>query len=68
MVVALWPLARSRWLRVPLVLFPLAMAFTLVYGGEHYVIDILAGWAASVSPRSFRRRGSGAGPAAPVST
>ena len=20
------------------------MAFTLVYGGEHYVIDILAGW------------------------
>ncbi|WP_207782093.1 phosphatase PAP2 family protein [Phytoactinopolyspora limicola] len=27
-----------------LALFPLAMAFTLVYGGEHYVADVLAGW------------------------
>jgi len=68
-VVALWPLARSRWLRVPLVLFPLAMAFTLVYGGEHYVIDILAGWAcvglASLVSQAWERR---LGPPAPVST
>jgi membrane-associated phospholipid phosphatase len=26
-------------------LYPLAMGFTLVYTGEHYVIDILIGWA-----------------------
>ena len=32
---------RWRWL---LPLYPLAMAFTLVYTGEHYVIDILLGW------------------------
>jgi membrane-associated phospholipid phosphatase len=31
-------------LRVILVLFPLAMCFTLVYSGEHYVVDVLAGW------------------------
>ncbi|MBF6175836.1 phosphatase PAP2 family protein [Nocardia blacklockiae] len=43
--VTLWPLARRWWLRVPLVAFPAAMAFTLVYGGEHYVFDILLGFA-----------------------
>lgn len=32
---------RWRWL---LPLYPLAMAFSLVYTGEHYVIDILLGW------------------------
>jgi PAP2 superfamily len=32
---------RWRWL---LPLYPLAMAFTLVYTGEHYVIDIVLGW------------------------
>ncbi|MBF6348355.1 phosphatase PAP2 family protein [Nocardia flavorosea] len=42
--VALWPLVRNRWWKIPLALFPLAMAFTLVYGGEHYVVDVLAGW------------------------
>ncbi|MER5635663.1 phosphatase PAP2 family protein [Kitasatospora sp. NPDC002227] len=31
-------------LRALLVAYPLAMAFTLVYGGEHFVIDILMGW------------------------
>ena len=25
-------------------LYPLAMAFTLVYTGEHFVIDVLLGW------------------------
>ncbi|NED98131.1 phosphatase PAP2 family protein [Phytoactinopolyspora alkaliphila] len=54
-VVALWPLAaRLRGnklasatgvlVRAILILFPLAMAFTLAYGGEHYVVDIVAGW------------------------
>jgi membrane-associated phospholipid phosphatase len=32
---------RWRWL---LALYPLAMGFTLVYSGEHYVVDILMGW------------------------
>ena len=32
---------RARFL---LFIYPLAMAFTLLYGGEHYVIDIVAGW------------------------
>lgn len=34
-----------KWLRPVLVAFPLAMGFALVYSGEHYVIDILTGWA-----------------------
>ncbi|HSO95151.1 MAG TPA: phosphatase PAP2 family protein [Acidimicrobiia bacterium] len=32
---------RWRWL---LPLYPLAMAFSLVYTGEHYVIDLILGW------------------------
>ncbi len=32
------------WAKVLLALYPLVMAFTLVYGGEHYMIDIIAGW------------------------
>jgi membrane-associated phospholipid phosphatase len=27
-----------------LALYPLAMALTLVYTGEHFVIDVLLGW------------------------
>jgi membrane-associated phospholipid phosphatase len=38
-----WP--AGRLVRVGLGLYTLAMAFALVYGGEHYVTDILAGWA-----------------------
>lgn len=34
---------RSRWRHV-LWLYPLAMAFALVYTGEHYVVDVLLGW------------------------
>ncbi|MFC4150083.1 phosphatase PAP2 family protein [Micromonospora mangrovi] len=38
------PGVRRRWW--PLLLaYPLAMTFTLVYSGEHYVIDVLVGWA-----------------------
>jgi membrane-associated phospholipid phosphatase len=33
---------RSRW-RWLLVLYPMAMGYTLVYCGEHYVLDLLAG-------------------------
>ena len=42
--VILWQRTRRRVLRVLLVAYPPAMAFTLVYGGEHYVIDVLVGW------------------------
>jgi hypothetical protein len=35
----------GRWVRLALGLYTLAMAFALVYGGEHFVADILAGWA-----------------------
>ena len=35
----------GRWVRLALGFYTLAMAFTLVYGGEHFVADIVAGWA-----------------------
>ena len=41
----LWRLAPWVWARVLLVLYPLAMAFALVYTAEHYLVDILLGWA-----------------------
>ncbi len=40
----LWNRLSRRW-RPVLVAYPLVMAFTLVYTAEHYVIDILLGWA-----------------------
>jgi PAP2 superfamily len=40
----LWPLVKRRWARVLLALYPLAMAFALVYTAEHYFVDILLGW------------------------
>jgi membrane-associated phospholipid phosphatase len=39
-----WP-ALHRLGRTLLVAYVLGMAFTLVYGGEHYVVDVLLGWA-----------------------
>jgi membrane-associated phospholipid phosphatase len=45
-----WKRARV-WQRVLLVLYPLAMGFMLIVTGEHWLIDVLAGWvmAAGVS-------------------
>ncbi len=40
----LWSRVRKGW-RPWLVLYPVAMLFCLVYGGEHYVADVLVGWA-----------------------
>jgi membrane-associated phospholipid phosphatase len=40
----LWPRVNRRW-RPLLVAYPLGMAFSLIYLGEHYLIDILLGWA-----------------------
>jgi membrane-associated phospholipid phosphatase len=39
----LWPVARSWW-RAALVGYVLLMAVALVYTGEHYVVDVVAGW------------------------
>ncbi len=52
-VLALWP---RRRLRPAAVLYLAAMAFTLVYGGEHYVIDLLAGAATAVAARLVATR------------
>jgi membrane-associated phospholipid phosphatase len=45
LMVVLWFFpGRSWWVRALLLTFPLSMATTLVYFGEHYVSDVLAGW------------------------
>lgn len=46
LLVALWFTRRSApWVRAVAMLYPLSMAAALVYFGEHYVVDCLAGWA-----------------------
>jgi hypothetical protein len=40
----LWRRVKRGW-RTLLVVYPLAMAFVLVYSAEHFVVDILLGWA-----------------------
>jgi membrane-associated phospholipid phosphatase len=42
-VLFLW--RSARWARPLLAAYPPAMAFALVYTAEHYVVDILLGWA-----------------------
>ena len=34
----------NKWWRPLLVFYPIFMGFSLVYSGEHYVADVLAGW------------------------
>jgi len=43
LVVGFFWLGKRWWQRCLLALYPLAMAVTLVYGGEHYVVDEIAG-------------------------
>jgi membrane-associated phospholipid phosphatase len=62
-VLFFWKRIGNAVLRWATVLFPLVMGFSLVYGGEHYVIDVLAGWlyaagAFWLAPRVERRWGS----------
>ena len=45
--VVLW--GRRRWLNVVLACYPLAMAWTLVYAGEHFMFDILVGWTYAIA-------------------
>jgi membrane-associated phospholipid phosphatase len=44
LVLFFWPRVRW-WLRAVLLAYALAMGLTLVYSGEHYVIDVFMGWA-----------------------
>jgi hypothetical protein len=62
----LWRRVRRGW-RPLLVAYPLAMAFVLVYSAEHFVVDILLGWALAATVSALlglvdswwsRRRGS----------
>jgi len=39
----LWQLV-PKWWRPLLAVYPLAMTLALVYTGEHYVVDCIAGW------------------------
>ena len=45
LLIALFLWRSTRWGRPLLALYPIAMAFALVYTAEHYVVDILLGWA-----------------------
>lgn len=47
-VLYVWRLV-PRWPRFLLALYPPAMAFSLVYSGEHYVVDCVAGWVYAVA-------------------
>ena len=68
-------LVAKKWWPL-LMLYPLAMAFTLIYSGEHYAIDVFVGWAyvaitwvgVSFAERWWRaRKQSRANEAAPLS-
>lgn len=50
-----WGRART-WLRVVLVLYPLSMTFALVYSGEHYIVDCIAGALLAIFVVWFTRR------------
>lgn len=44
MAIALWKYSRLRWIGA---WYALSMAFSIVYLGEHYFVDALAGWGAA---------------------
>jgi hypothetical protein len=67
-----WPAGKLA--RFVLGAYTLAMAFTLVYGGEHFVIDILIGWGMAAGAYALvtwgvnsmqARRASASGPLTP---
>jgi hypothetical protein len=64
-VVFLWNRVHRGW-RPVLVAYVIVMAFTLVYTAEHFVIDILLGWALAavvmLAMRWFRSRRAGPQP------
>ena len=52
--ITLWP-RKHRWLRPLVAAYPLAMAFSLVYAGEHYFSDIVLGWTYTIVTVSAAR-------------
>lgn len=45
LLVTLWFTRRApKWVRMVSMAYPLAMAFTLIYFGEHWAIDTMMGW------------------------
>lgn len=66
MLVVLWAWTRvPGWARPLLAAYAAIMGFALVYGGEHYVLDVVMGWgyAAAVMVFWARRENRGATPA-----
>ncbi|WP_307851892.1 phosphatase PAP2 family protein [Williamsia sp. CHRR-6] len=56
MLVALFMWPRLRWYgRTAFMAYAFTMAFTLVYTAEHYVLDILIGWALAASVIATQR-------------
>ena len=45
--VTLMPMIARRW-RWLLLLYPFVMTMTLLYSGEHYLVDVLFGWAYAI--------------------
>ncbi len=63
LLVTLW-FTRSapKWVRIVALAYPLSMAFTLIYFGEHWAIDTIMGWATvlvawRIADRWEKRRG-----------
>jgi membrane-associated phospholipid phosphatase len=56
MLLLLFFWSRAPRLRPLLVAYPLAMTFTLIYAGEHYLFDVLAGWAVAALVHLVWRR------------
>ena len=57
LMIALFFWRGSRWwTRVVLAVYPLVMGFSLVFGAEHYVVDILLGWVYAGLVEVFWRR------------
>ena len=58
------------WMRAALVAYPILMCITLVYAAEHYVVDVLMGWAYAgavfVATMAILRRHRRRLPASPV--
>lgn len=45
LLVTLWFTRNApRWVRIAAMAFPVSMAFTLIYFGEHWAIDTIMGW------------------------
>jgi hypothetical protein len=43
-VLAMWPLARSRWLKAFLLAYPLLVVFGITVTANHWLLDAVGGW------------------------